>query len=263
MSPGMDDVEDFNSDECCLCGMDGNLICCDGCPSAYHFRCVGLSKAHLPEGEWYCPECAVEKIDALGSRASKSLNGAEIFGIDPYGRVFFGICGYLLVSDSASNPTATYRYYNKRDLTKVMETLELSGPFYDDIKNSILQYWGVAEGKQDSVFLQRIDITSGKSPIDLSCLSISEHLVEDASASGLLSVSSERKPEKDCSVHDHEGLHVSDMTHYDRKNELLVIDPSNFKETKIRSSQEATGVVPSSSVGVNSQECGNALETTD
>ena len=73
-------------------------------------------------------------------------------------------------------------------------------------------------------------------------------------------MSSERKLEKDCSVHDHEGLHVSDMTHYDRKNELLVIDPSNFKETKIRSSQEATGVVPSSSVGVNSQECGNALE---
>ena len=32
-----------------------------------------------------------------GSRASKSLSGAEIFGIDPYGRVFFGTCGYLLV----------------------------------------------------------------------------------------------------------------------------------------------------------------------
>lgn len=262
MSPGMDDVEDFNSDECCLCGMDGNLICCDGCPSAYHFRCVGLSKAHLPEGEWYCPECAVEKIDSQGSRASKSLNGAEIFGIDPYGRVFFGTCGYLLVSDSASNPTATYRYYNKRDLTKVMETLELSGPFYDDIKNSILQYWGVAEGKQYSVFLQKTYMTSGNSPMALSCLSISEHLVEDASASGLLSVSSERKPEKDCSVHDHdhEGLHVSDTIDYDRKNELLVIDTSNFKETKIRSFQEATGVVPNSSVCGNSQECGNALE---
>jgi hypothetical protein len=260
MSPGVDDVEDFNSDECCLCGMDGNLICCDGCPSAYHFRCVGLSKAHLPEGAWYCPECVVEKIDAQGSRASKSLNGAEIFGIDPYGRIFFGTCGYLLVSDSASNPTTTYRYYNKRDVTKVMETLELSGSFYDDIRNSVLQYWGLLEGKKVSACLQKTDMASGNSPVALSCLSISEHLVEDVSASGLLSVSSERKAEKDCSVNDHERLYVSDKTHYKRENELLVMGSSNFKETEIRSSQEDTGVVPNSSVGVNSQERGNALE---
>lgn len=35
---------DWNSDVCCLCKMDGSLICCDGCPAAYHFKCVGVSR---------------------------------------------------------------------------------------------------------------------------------------------------------------------------------------------------------------------------
>ena len=123
MNHVMNDVKDFNSDECCLCGMYGNLICCDGFPYAYHFRCVCISKAHLPEGAWYFPEFFMAKSDTQGSKASKSLSGAEIFDIDPYGRVFFGTCGYLLVSDSMENPTTTCRYYNKRDVTKVMERL--------------------------------------------------------------------------------------------------------------------------------------------
>ena len=148
-----------------------------------------------------------------------------------------------------------YRYYNKRDAIKVIEILEFSGPFYDDIRNSILQYWGVPEGKKDSAYFQKTDMASGNSPVALSCLSVSEHLVEqeDVSASGVISVSSERKAEKDCSV-------LSDKTHHKRENELLVTGPCNFKEAEIRSYQDATGVVPNSSVCWNSQECGNALE---
>lgn len=32
-------VDDGNGDECYLCKMDGNLICCDSCPAAFHSRC--------------------------------------------------------------------------------------------------------------------------------------------------------------------------------------------------------------------------------
>ena len=53
-----------------------------------------------------------------------------------------------------------YRYYNKRDAIKVIEILEFSGPFYDDIRNSILQYWGVPEGKKDSSCFQKTDMAS-------------------------------------------------------------------------------------------------------
>ncbi|KAL0681551.1 hypothetical protein Bca4012_048398 [Brassica carinata] len=43
---------DGNSDECRLCGMDGTLLCCDGCPLAYHSRCIGVLKMYIPDGPW-------------------------------------------------------------------------------------------------------------------------------------------------------------------------------------------------------------------
>lgn len=87
---------DRNGDECRLCGMDGILLCCDGCPSAYHSRCIGVLKNHIPEGPWYCPEC---KINMMGPTIAKgtSLRGAEIFGKDLYGQLFMGTCEHLLV----------------------------------------------------------------------------------------------------------------------------------------------------------------------
>lgn len=57
----VDDTTDWNSDECCLCKMDGSLICCDGCPVAFHSKCVGVANEYLPEGDWPCPECAIDR----------------------------------------------------------------------------------------------------------------------------------------------------------------------------------------------------------
>lgn len=87
---------DRNGDDCRLCGMDGTLLCCDGCPSAYHSRCIGVMKMFIPEGPWYCPEC---KINMAGPSIAKgtSLRGAEIFGRDLYGQLFMGTCDHLLV----------------------------------------------------------------------------------------------------------------------------------------------------------------------
>lgn len=52
-------LSDANTDTCVLCGVGGSLLCCDGCPSAYHMRCLGETLKTLGEGEWMCPECAV------------------------------------------------------------------------------------------------------------------------------------------------------------------------------------------------------------
>ncbi|KAH9315185.1 hypothetical protein KI387_023812 [Taxus chinensis] len=154
------DVEKWNSDECCLCRMDGALICCDGCPAAYHSRCVGVSKDALPEGDWYCPECLVRK-GPRGLAAVKGLHGAEFLGIDPHGRIYFSICGYLLVSDSALDPGTTFKYYNRNDSTKVLDLLDSSTPLYDIIHNALLQCWdkgntmvksGTCLDKTDTVF---------------------------------------------------------------------------------------------------------------
>lgn len=92
----VDDTTDWNSDECCLCKMDGSLICCDGCPAAFHSRCVGIASGHLPEGDWYCPECGIGKHIAW-MKSRRSLRGADLLGMDLDGRLYFNSCGYLLV----------------------------------------------------------------------------------------------------------------------------------------------------------------------
>ncbi|CAJ1979192.1 unnamed protein product [Sphenostylis stenocarpa] len=137
---------DRNGDECRLCGMDGTLLCCDGCPSAYHSRCIGVLKNHIPEGTWYCPEC---KINMMGPTIAKgtSLRGAEIFGKDLYGQLFMGTCEHLLVLNIGSAELCL-RYYNQNDIPKVLRVLYESmqhRPIYHDICMAVLQYWNFPE----------------------------------------------------------------------------------------------------------------------
>lgn len=92
----IDESVDRNSDECCLCNMDGNLICCDGCPAAYHSKCVGIATNLLPDGDWYCPECVVDKKN-LNINVAKAIRGAELLGVDAHGRLYYSTCGFILV----------------------------------------------------------------------------------------------------------------------------------------------------------------------
>jgi len=50
---------DANTDTCVLCGLGGNLLCCDRCPAAYHLRCLGEAGKNLGDDDWLCPECTV------------------------------------------------------------------------------------------------------------------------------------------------------------------------------------------------------------
>ncbi|KAK4780164.1 hypothetical protein SAY87_016270 [Trapa incisa] len=143
-------ADDDNGDECRLCGMDGTLLCCDGCPSAYHSRCIGVVKTHIPEGPWHCPECTVSKLGptiALGT----SLVGGEIFGVDPYGQLFLGACNHLLVLKTSSSEKGCCRYYNQRDIVIVLQALNSSmqiTTLYLEICKAIVHYWDIP----DSVF---------------------------------------------------------------------------------------------------------------
>ena len=53
------EADDGNLDSCMLCGLGGNLLCCDGCPAAYHMRCIGEGAKSIPDGEWLCAECSL------------------------------------------------------------------------------------------------------------------------------------------------------------------------------------------------------------
>ncbi|KAH7981762.1 hypothetical protein HPB52_001072 [Rhipicephalus sanguineus] len=45
----------INVNWCMLCSKGGELLCCEGCPAAFHETCLGLQAA--PEGAFLCPDC--------------------------------------------------------------------------------------------------------------------------------------------------------------------------------------------------------------
>ncbi|KAI3429818.1 hypothetical protein D9Q98_010131 [Chlorella vulgaris] len=69
-----------HEDHCAACGSDqGELLCCDACPSVYHTSCCGL--AAVPTGNWYCPVCADGQTPDGGTRPGvhgkrKKLHGS-------------------------------------------------------------------------------------------------------------------------------------------------------------------------------------------
>ncbi|CAM6112725.1 unnamed protein product [Calypogeia fissa] len=135
--------EDGNLDECVLCAMDGNLICCDGCPAAYHSRCVGVTKQGLPPGDWFCPECRADEHDSRGSRIPKRVRGGELLAIGPEGQYFYNACGYLLISEAGPGGQVMHRYYGPRDLHTVIQLLEEAGPSYSEVQNALQQFYQV------------------------------------------------------------------------------------------------------------------------
>uniref|UniRef100_A0A0D9XP30 PHD-type domain-containing protein n=1 Tax=Leersia perrieri TaxID=77586 RepID=A0A0D9XP30_9ORYZ len=132
--------QDDNSDDCRICGMDGTLVCCDGCPWAYHSRCIGQNKAFLPQGDWFCPECVVNKLGPTSSRIERGARGAQFFGIDMCGRSFLGCCNYLLVVGTSPDAEFCARYYNHLDVAKVLQILA-SSDAHIDICRRMTEYW--------------------------------------------------------------------------------------------------------------------------
>lgn len=83
VSPDSDSEDD--DDECWECAEGGDLVVCDGCSHSYHPECVAVADGEpaltletLPDGDWFCPNCArtetispgmqpaVNQVDAIG-----------------------------------------------------------------------------------------------------------------------------------------------------------------------------------------------------
>uniref|UniRef100_H3A728 Autoimmune regulator n=1 Tax=Latimeria chalumnae TaxID=7897 RepID=H3A728_LATCH len=52
-----------NDDECTVCRDGGELICCDGCPKAFHLNCLIPPLTAIPSGTWRCSFCSGSKRD--------------------------------------------------------------------------------------------------------------------------------------------------------------------------------------------------------
>uniref|UniRef100_A0A4X2JUM0 Autoimmune regulator n=1 Tax=Vombatus ursinus TaxID=29139 RepID=A0A4X2JUM0_VOMUR len=55
-----------NDDECAVCRDGGELICCDGCPRAFHLACLEPPLTEIPSGMWRCGCCIVGKVHQDG-----------------------------------------------------------------------------------------------------------------------------------------------------------------------------------------------------
>ncbi|CAK8535317.1 unnamed protein product [Lathyrus sativus] len=71
-----------NDDLCSICQDGGDLLCCDGCPRAFHIDCVPLPC--IPSGTWYCKYCQNNFLkESNVERNVNALAAGRIAGIDP------------------------------------------------------------------------------------------------------------------------------------------------------------------------------------
>ncbi|KAL0706547.1 hypothetical protein Bca4012_072973 [Brassica carinata] len=67
---------EMNYDVCCLYHRDGELLLCDGCPSAFHYTCLGLSS--LPKEKlWFCPCCCCDVCGSIETSGNIKLMTCE------------------------------------------------------------------------------------------------------------------------------------------------------------------------------------------
>ncbi|XP_037132497.1 autoimmune regulator [Syngnathus acus] len=61
-----------NDDDCAVCKDGGELICCDGCPRAFHLTCLDPPLASVPSGSWCCKDCS-----GTGHQVQKSQHALQ------------------------------------------------------------------------------------------------------------------------------------------------------------------------------------------
>ncbi|KAF5751582.1 putative protein binding protein [Tripterygium wilfordii] len=71
-----------NDDLCHYCYHGGDLLCCDGCPRAFHPACLSL--AVIPRGTWYCKFCEnMFQKEKFVEHNANAIAAGRVSGVDP------------------------------------------------------------------------------------------------------------------------------------------------------------------------------------
>ncbi|KAL4608339.1 autoimmune regulator [Arapaima gigas] len=93
-----------NDDECAACNDGGELICCDGCPRAYHLTCLVPPLTSIPSGTWRCQSCSGSQTES--SKAHTPAQAAALMDTTSSSTVDFSFFS-TLSSASLSSVTTT------------------------------------------------------------------------------------------------------------------------------------------------------------
>ncbi|KAG7264365.1 hypothetical protein CRUP_028941 [Coryphaenoides rupestris] len=106
---------DPNEDECAVCKDGGELICCDGCPRAFHLTCLQPPLTSVPRypaqfgpsGTWTCQWCygnRLERETAGTTPLQESMDGILQWAFHSIPRPCLALRPYQLVVDTSRPP---------------------------------------------------------------------------------------------------------------------------------------------------------------
>ncbi|XP_022944249.1 uncharacterized protein LOC111448757 [Cucurbita moschata] len=82
LSKGRKFSSNDNDDLCSICADGGDLLCCDGCPRAFHRDCVPLPC--IPTGTWYCKYCQnLFQKEKFVEHNANAVAAGRVAGVDP------------------------------------------------------------------------------------------------------------------------------------------------------------------------------------
>jgi hypothetical protein len=77
MATHSSEESDLNDEVCKVCEEENTrvLLLCDGCPAAFHLKCLNPPLARTPKGnEWYCPDCFSTRKKLLDENHSNQFS---------------------------------------------------------------------------------------------------------------------------------------------------------------------------------------------
>ncbi|XP_023541426.1 uncharacterized protein LOC111801612 [Cucurbita pepo subsp. pepo] len=82
LSKGRKFSSNDTDDLCSICADGGDLLCCDGCPRAFHRDCVPLPC--IPTGTWYCKYCQnLFQKEKFVEHNANAVAAGRVAGVDP------------------------------------------------------------------------------------------------------------------------------------------------------------------------------------